>query len=186
MRTAAILCLSLFLAAAQAADVYRYSDPRTGVEFSDTPRPGAEKIVIPEARRVPRAAAPRPPPDAPPPSDVPTGVAVAYSEVKIVDPADQDTVRDNAGNLLVRVTTSPALQTKYGHRLQLLLDGSAAQTGTSTSFSLSGIDRGTHVLEARVIGVDGKPLAASSSVTFFLHRASKRFKKPTPPPTPRP
>jgi hypothetical protein len=181
MRSLALPCLWLAVVAADAAEVYRYVDPKNGVEFSDTPRPGAERLVLPESKRTPAVSPARPAPGAAP-SEAPAGATLAYAEVRITDPADQDTVRDNAGNLLVSVSTSPKLQTEFGHQLQLLLDGVAVETGNSTNFTLAGIDRGAHTLEARVLGAEGTPLASSPTVTFYLHRASKLFKKPLPRP----
>jgi hypothetical protein len=183
MRLTALLCMWLAMSAAGAAEVYRYVDPENGVEFSDTPRPGAERIVIPESRRSPSAPSALNP-GAPTSSDVPDGTAAAYDSVLITAPSDEETVRDNAGNLLVSVSTSPGLQSDYGHRLQLLLDGAPVETGTASNFALSGVERGAHTLEARVLGASGEPLATSPPVTFYLHRASLKFKKPPPRPKP--
>jgi len=180
MRVCALLLALLWIFPSGAAEVYRYVDPEHGVEFSDTPRPGAERIVIPEAQRAP--AIRTPPPAETAASDIPTGTAVAYEQVRITDPLDQETVRDNSGNMLVSVTLKPGLQAPFGHRLQLLLDGEPVSTGTATNFSLTGIDRGTHTLQAVVIGADDAPLASSPTTSFHLHRAAvKRTKPPAKP-----
>lgn len=186
MRLTTLLCMWLAMSAAGAAEVYRYVDPENGVTFSDTPRPGAERIVIPEARRVPAATVPDPARAPASTSDVPTGTAAGYTDVRITDPVDEDTVRDNSGNLIVSVATSPALQTEFGHRLQLLLDGAPVEIGTASNFALSGVERGSHTLEARVLGLDDAPLATSPAVTFYLHRASKLFRQPPSKPAPKP
>jgi len=179
MRVCALLLALLWMLPTGAAEVYRYVDPEHGVEFSDTPRPGAERIVIPDAQRAPAARLPSPAASAA--ADVATGTAVTYEEIRITDPVDQETVRDNSGNMLVSVTLKPGLQTPFGHKLQLLLDGEPVSTGTATNFSLTGIDRGTHTLQAIVLGADDAPLASSPTSAFHLHRAVKRKKPPAKP-----
>jgi hypothetical protein len=156
-----------------AAEVYRYVDPERGVEYSDMPRPGAERIFIPD----PPVAPPLNVRESPLPDDrianLPTGTALAYSEIAIADPLNEDTVRDNAGNLIVAVSLNPPLQAEFGHQLQLLLDGEVVASGTSSHMALNEVDRGTHTLQAVVLGVDGAVLTQSAVTTFHLHRMSK-------------
>lgn len=170
MRITAALLTLLLPSSLLAAEVYRYVDPERGVEYSDTPRPGAERIVIPDpsvapvVRTLPREVADDPV------ADPPTDTALIYVSIAITDPADQDTLRDNAGNLIVAVSLDPPLQVDFGHRLRLLLDGAVAEEGPSDHFALNEVDRGTHTLQAVVIGLDGEPLATSDVTTFYLHR----------------
>lgn len=169
-----LLILCLPLAAAQAAEVWRWSDSQGNVEYSDMPRPGAVRIELPEPRTLPPRA-PAASEDAPDETaDVATGNAVAYRELAITDPVDDDTLRDNGGNLIVSVALKPPLQTAFGHRLQLLLDGAVYRTGTVNNFALTELDRGTHTVQAVVLGIDDEPLMTSDPVTFHLHRTSIR------------
>ena len=173
MRTPAVLLTLLLLSSTlPAAEVYRYVDPERGVEYSDTPRPGAERIIIPDSPVAPvvRTLPPAAPDD--PAADPPTGAALSYVSLAIADPADQETLRDNAGNLIVAVSLDPPLQVDFGHRLRLLLDGEVAEEGPADHFALTELDRGTHTLQAVVIGPDGEPLASSAVTSFFLHRTS--------------
>lgn len=178
MRVTVLFLALLCMLPSVAAEIYRYVDPENGVEFSDMPRPGAERIVIPETQRAPAARLLPAAPAAPAAADVATGTAVPYEQVQITDPLDQGTVRDNSGNMLVSVALKPGLQVPFGHKLQLLLDGEPVSTGTAINFSLSGIDRGTHTLEAVVLGADDTPLASSPTTTFHLHRAVIQRKQP--------
>jgi hypothetical protein len=178
MRVAALFLACLCMLPSVAAEIYRYVDPENGVEFSDTPRPGAERIVIPDAQRAPATRLLPPAPAAPAVADVATGTAVPYEQVRITDPLDQETVRDNSGNMLVSVALKPGLQAPFGHKLQLLLDGESVSTGTAINFSLTGIDRGTHTLQVIVLGADDAPLASSPTTTFHLHRAVIQRKQP--------
>ncbi len=178
MRATLTLLLMLALPALQAAEAWRYRDAQGNVEYSDTPRPGAERIVLPEPMTVPsRVPALR---EAPPrvargsSADVATANAVAYTAIAITDPADDDTLRDNGGNLIVTVSVQPPLQQEFGHRMQLLLDGAVYATEAANNFALVELDRGTHTVQAMVIGVDDAPLAISEPVRFHLHRTSVR------------
>ena len=168
-----LLALSLS-AIVRAAEAWRSVDAQGNVEYSDTPRPGAVRIELPDPQpapvQLPADEGTAVPDDVA--TDEPTASAVAYSEIAIRDPANDDTVRDNGGNLIVSVTLKPRLQVGFGHQLRLLLDGSVYATGTSRNFALTEIDRGTHVVQAVVIGADGEPLATSAPVRFHLHRMS--------------
>lgn len=171
--TLLILCLSA--SPLSAAEAWRWVDAEGNVEYADTPRPGATRIELPEPMVVPAR-----PPVAQTPvldgtvADVATGTAVPYTAISITDPANEDTLRDNGGNLIVSVSLTPALQKAFGHRLQLVLDGDVVQTGTVQNFALTELDRGTHSVQAVVLGVDGAPLASSAVNTFHLHRTSLR------------
>ena len=51
--------------------------------------------------------------------------------------------------------------------IQLLLDGQRVRDELRTTrFSISGLEVGSHILEARVVGPEGKMLRRSKSVLF--------------------
>lgn len=177
MRTLiSVLLVFIVAQSSSAREAYRYIDPTSGVEYSDMPRPGAERITVPEPATAPALQVPISP--AKVRSDIPSGTAQPYLSLRIGDPADEETVRDNGGNVLVTVELRPALQTEFGHRLQLFLDGNAfADPGTATHFALTEQSRGTHTLQAIVLGIDGATLATSDTAQFYLHRTSRKHKK---------
>lgn len=172
-----LLVCCLPLPVSQAAEAWRSVDAEGNVEYSDMPRPGAVRIELPAPRvvlpRVPDAVEAEPPPVSGNATarEIPRN-AVAYSAIAIVDPANDDTLRDNGGNLIVSVSLEPPLQKQFGHRLQLLLDGEIYSTGAVSNFALTEIDRGTHTVQATVLGIDDAPLATSQPVSFHLHRTS--------------
>ncbi|MGE3775396.1 MAG: DUF4124 domain-containing protein [Gammaproteobacteria bacterium] len=174
--TLTLLLFCLPLSGPLAAEAWRSVDADGNVEYSDMPRPGAVRIPLPEPRTVP-ARVPEPVEDTMPATsgehaqELPRN-AVAYREIAIVDPADDDTLRDNGGNLIVSVSLKPALQKQFGHRLQLLLDGAVYATGAVSNFAITELDRGTHTVQAVVLGIDDAPLATSAPVSFHLHRTS--------------
>ncbi|MBI2800661.1 MAG: hypothetical protein HYX63_10340 [Gammaproteobacteria bacterium] len=158
-----------------AIDIYRSVDPERGVEYSDTPRPGAKHIVIEPALPTP---APSPngvvggklPAAAP---DAASTVPRAYQKIVITSPSDQETIRDNGGNILVSVQCLPALQTTFGHRMSLLVDAAPSEApGTATNFTLTNLFRGTHTLQAVVGDAAGHELLRSAVATIYVHRHS--------------
>jgi hypothetical protein len=96
-----------------------------------------------------------------------------YASVAIVQPANEETVHDNEGNVSVQVAVSPRLAP--GDRIVLLLDGRPVSQQPGTTLALSGVERGTHTLQAQVVDTNGATLAASQLVTFHMWQASRLF-----------
>lgn len=168
-----LLILSLSPSLTPAAEVWRWVNPQGNVEYSDTPRPGAERIELSEPTIVPPLSPTVATPAPPAPDTGQRGaVAIPYREIAIADPGNDDTLRDNGGNLIVSVRLDPPLQTDFGHRVQLLLDGTPYETAGISNFPLTGIDRGTHTLQAVVLDRSDQPLMSSEVVSFHLHRTT--------------
>lgn len=173
-------CLIFLLLAVQvpAAEVFRKPNQGDGVEFSDREGHAAERVAVPPAQvYTPPRPAVRLSPQAPaqPEPDIPQ----RYSAIEIVEPANEATVRDNNGEFDVAVELSPSLQTRFAHRVELLLDGSPqGEPAGQTTFHLSGLNRGTHTLQARVLGADGAVLGSSPPTVFHLHRKIIPPRKP--------
>jgi len=101
--------------------------------------------------------------------------ASAYVSIAIVQPANEATVFDNAGNVEVKVAASPALDFGAGDRIALLLDGPQAALQSTMQFRLSAVVRGEHTLEARIVDRNGSTVIASAPVKFQLWQASRLF-----------
>ena len=178
-----LLCvmLSACMASAPAA-VYRWVDAEGNVVFSDTPQDGAELIELGEPTIVPHEEfAPKPGAEEAAPD---TPQELPYEEVFIAAPENDATLR-NEPEIVVTVATEPALQTEFGHKVQLYMDGAAyGPPGETTQFTLTNLDRGTHRLAAAVLGISGRELARSDESVFHLHRTAVRKPKPKPPAKP--
>ncbi len=98
-----------------------------------------------------------------------------YRSIAVLLPADGETVFDNSGALVVDVAVSPALQATSGDQVRILIDGAAVAQEGRLSFQMSGVDRGSHTVEAQVVGKDGQVLITSAPVTFEMWQASKLF-----------
>ena len=96
-----------------------------------------------------------------------------YNTVRIIVPQVDVTVHDNEGNLDVSVEVSPPLRSDAGDHIVLLLDGRAVASGADLRVRLTGVDRGTHTLQAQVATADGALLLASPVTSFYMWRASR-------------
>lgn len=180
MRVSAVCLIFLVAALAQGAEIYRRADRGQGVEFSDKPDPSAERVILREPVVVP---IPGYPPSAPSAQQtrpaVKLNAASAYNELKVLEPADDATVRANDGTIAVQVLLSPPLQVELGHVLLLRFDGvEMPASNGGTSFSLIDVPRGTHELQAVVIASDGSPVMASAVSRFHLHRQTIEPRRP--------
>jgi len=168
-----------------SADVYRWVDEEGNVIFSDTPRAGAEKVEL-----KPTTIIPGKPLDTGMEESVANVVAVPlpYSSVTVVAPAADETLRDQQ-TVAVDVSTEPALQVDFGHKIQLYVDGAAFGAPTAAGhFSLPTVERGTHQLAAAVVDASGAELARSTTSVFHLHKtsiANRKTGKPTRPKAPK-
>lgn len=176
------IVIALLLMAASAAlhaqdKGYKVVRPDGTVEFSDQPTPGAQEITLPKAQSY---EAPPPPPPAPAVEPT-TPPGPPYSLLAIATPEPDQTLHNGETPVGVTVQVVPAL--RPGHRLVILLDGSEAASGAGTRYTLSGVERGSHVLVAQVRDGRGRVLMSSAPVTFHMRQHSVLFPKP-PAPTP--
>lgn len=181
MRSSLLLLLLLVSANAAAVTVYRSVDEHGNTVFSDYPEEGAKEVeVAPTPTYAPPP--PRAAPSAPKAGPSSTEPAPRYESVAITAPADEEGLRDNAGNVEVGVQSKPELART--HQFQLLLDG--APTGApfrGAGVRLTNVDRGTHTVQVQIVDDTDAVVAESSPVTFHLQRHSILFTPPaTPPP----
>lgn len=120
--TCALLCPIVALAPGLAAPatIYKSTDEKGRVIYSDEPRPGAVKIEIPTEPAgivpIPPGAAQVKPP--PPAEEMPP-----YRSLTIVAPADDAVLEYSGGWVNVFVSVDPALKVDRGHLVRLRLDG---------------------------------------------------------------
>lgn len=93
-------------------------------------------------------------------------------KLQIISPENNETIRDNAGNLTitVEITPPPAI----GHKAQLLMNGSPVRDlNGGGAVQLTSVDRGSHQLSLRITNSKGKVLATSKPTQMTLHRFSR-------------
>lgn len=162
-----LLCLLLALALSANAEIYSYVDAQGNRVFTD--RPGARAVETVNSRVV--NSMPAQPVPASAPRKVVREPAFSYRLLDIVQPELGATIRNNAGDLSVSVTSDPALLP--GHQYRLLIDGSPiAPDGSDSEYALRNIDRGSHQLVVAVIDEKGQMLQSSPPRTFHMMRTS--------------
>jgi hypothetical protein len=96
------------------------------------------------------------------------------TQVAILVPVQQDTIHDNSGTLAVKLKVEPPIDPEKGTSIRLLLDGKpAAPDSPGMNFTLQGVERGEHWLQALLIDRQGQTLSVSETVHFTMWQASK-------------
>ena len=97
----------------------------------------------------------------------------ALPTITITAPASEDTVHSNTGEVNVAVSVAPRLDP--GQSVVITLDDREVARGARQNVRLTGVDRGTHLLQAKLLDAQGNLLAESDVVTFYLWHASRLF-----------
>ncbi len=162
-----LLLATLFFLTSVSAGVYRSTDADGNIIYTDKPSPDAEEIRIDKVQTIPAG------PDdfeyTTPDNSADEG---DYTKLEIVSPENNHVFTGNTGDVTVSVVIEPELNTENGDRLILTMDGKKEADSTSTSFSFTNLDRGTHIVEVNVVNKDGKTLMKSAPVTFTMKRTS--------------
>jgi hypothetical protein len=148
---------------ATSTKIYVWRNDEGVLVFSDSPKPGAEEVEIKEPNNM---------------SSIDTSVLDLNPkvikedyEVEINQPAMNATIRDNTGSVYVAGRIKPIF--KRGLKIQLYLDDKPYKEPQPHSmFVLRNIDRGEHIIKMKLLNQQGKVIASSNPITFYMHRAS--------------
>lgn len=161
--------LLLFIVVAVQADVYRSVDKQGNISFSDTSTDNSEKVELKESFTYTPPTIVDSVDDEQVPDPVET--AVPSYAIVITSPNQNETVRENAGNVIVTSMISPELNIERGDKVIFSLDGSIKSTAQeANSYTFTNIDRGSHIAVVSVVDKNGKVLKSSKSVLFHLQR----------------
>jgi len=165
--------------------IYKTVDQYGNVVYTDVPpvnrqgQPDGEKVTVEPSNTYQPPVLSNPTPG---PTTTTTGASNYYSELAVVAPVEDATIRDNAGEVLIQAVVTPPL--RPDHRLLLVMDGAPTEVeAVDGVFELSNVDRGTHTAGARVVDGDGVVQIESPAVTFHLLRYALP-EAPTPSPKP--
>ena len=86
--------------------------------------------------------------------------SMKWTQSAIADLADEEAIRDNAGNLAISVSVQPALATAKGHRIQLFLNGAPVGEPPSGSTETARVPPS---INAAISGVISRRLVASQT-----------------------
>ena len=171
MRTRLLILISLVGSLALAGTVYKWVDENGVVHYSDQPHPAAQKVQVPPAQTYKEGsyapAAPTGPMASPPAAQS----AAAYQACVIAQPTNDQTF-SNIDALSIVVRTDPSI--RAGDQVFLMLDGQPLNGGkpTGTEFTLSPVDRGTHMVQAVVRDSAGGVMCQTPGITFNVHQTS--------------
>ena len=165
----------LFISLSVQAEIYKGTDPDDQTTYSDQPLPGSVIIPTPSPNTI---QMPKPEPRKP--VEKPAIEASPYTQFSIISPANNETIRDNTGNIPVSFLLEPDLDIKKGHRINVYLDGQiAVAKSAELALHVTNAGRGAHTINASVIDGKGKILISSNAITVHVKRFSIQHKKPT-------
>lgn len=154
---------------AAAAPVYRYVDPDGVVHYTDKPpTPDARPIELKPVQTVGSRPAPGETVTSPAGVTAPASPAAARIEVGIASPAADETLRGDDGRLPVSLILGSPIPDGGG--LLYLLDG-RAQNATpirALSFTMENVERGSHLIGARLVDSAGRELGAATPVIVHM------------------
>jgi hypothetical protein len=163
--------LLLSIAVSSTAAVYKWKKPDGSIIYSDQPpSKDAAPADLPAVQEIKIVPPPSPSPEESTPKRSSEPRTVEYTTLEITSPANDSTIRDNAGNVSVNLDLEPALQ--EGDSVSVMLDGKEIGKGRGTSVALSNVDRGTHTLQAVVKSASNSTRISSPSIIFHLQRIS--------------
>ena len=155
---------------AQAGPIYKTVDANGNTVYTDSP-PANQKSEEVDLPSITPLQIQTPQHYYQPPARKQNEPKADYSSLKIITPLSGTTIR-NTGDVAVAAKMDTGLLSN--HRFQLFLDGKKyGKKQRNSSFKLTGLDRGTHILEVAVVNGKGKKLESTSS-TVHIQKAIYR------------
>jgi hypothetical protein len=165
-RASLLAALWLMSVAAMAGTtVYKWVDEKGVTHYSDQPNPKAEKVEVQGAQSYESTS-----PSAPGASTPGTPQAT-YAQCAFSQPAPEENFQ-NTSTVTAQLQLEPGLL--VGHQVAVSLDGKRLtnQSPSTTTFILTGLERGTHSLSAVVLNSSGRAVCTAPAVTFHVHLPS--------------
>ena len=172
MRWLILLIVLAQTAMASEGEIYKWILPDGSIQYSDRPPvKGAQKVELkPLQTYSPPSISPAPSANTEAKRDDSDS---QYEMFAIATPADEEAIRDNAGNITITFDVSPKLV--GGHVIDVFMDGRKVSRSTGAAVTLSDVSRGAHRLHAVILTGNGTEVARTDTVTFHLKRASALF-----------
>tara|TARA_Y100000588_G_scaffold292235_1_gene311533 strand:+ start:382 stop:879 length:498 start_codon:yes stop_codon:yes gene_type:complete len=147
-----------------SAAVYKVINQDGTVSYSDKHQVGAEQIDVGTVQTYEALQL------SPLETKKQTSEFPGYETFHILSPLPNQTLRDNGGLVSISLSLSPALF--RDHILIVRMDGAELGSGRAMNFTLSNVDRGSHVLQGLITDKEGNLVSQTAAVTFHLHRTS--------------
>ncbi len=163
--------LTMLVCFTATAGIYKWVDKDGNIHYSDQEVKGAEQVELSKTITFTPTKT-----DTPTDTDTPPDELPAYSEISIVQPKMNETIRNNNGNVEVKIKVVEELSSQDS--ITLYLDGKEVRKGMhGTSTTLSQVERGSHTLRASVLDKNGVSLISSSSIIFHLKIETEKPKE---------
>jgi hypothetical protein len=171
LRRTFIAFLTILAAGVVMAQAYKWVDDDGVVHYSDRPREGAERIVLPQDTRR-RAPTPAPRSTATSSAAAATATETAptafkYESLTFISPAAEETLWNIESILNVSLSVEPALQA--GHQIRVYFNGEPRMV-SGTSFQIEEVYRGIHNLQAEIVDQTGKLMIRSRANRFYVQQ----------------
>ena len=158
--------MTVLFSQASLAEIYRWVDEAGNTIYSDKPHKDAEKVELPGIS----SYASKPVSKTANNNQNNAGEEQArYSVFKISQPANDATVRENSGRVVVLLELSPALLD--GDTVVFDIDGKIFKQKVP-QILFSNVDRGAHILKAYITDTQGKTVTPVVTSQFHMKRAS--------------
>ncbi|UTA48478.1 DUF4124 domain-containing protein [Simiduia sp. 21SJ11W-1] len=169
MRLIACLLLSLSMCASAGAEVYKTTDEKGRVIYTDTPTDKTEKVELKETNVTPGFDMSGESGNLHPKRRPKRDQAPAI-ELYIVSPAPETHLNPGDRDLTVSFETNRPLE--QGMRYQVLSNGTPmGNSSTDTVITIPEIHRGEHQISVIIYNEDQEVLAESEPVPVYVHRA---------------
>lgn len=169
MRVPVLVTLALF-SASLSAGFYKWVDSDGVAHYSDHPVEQAEELRIPGAGDRPGDSVTENNQETVQAGQEPQQTD-GYTQFEILDPEQNQTLRNDEGEVRVSMLLQPALQ--EGHKISLTVNGTPLETlNISTQLILREVPRGSHTLQATIVDVEGTPLISTPVVNFQMRKAA--------------
>lgn len=183
LKTLLIVCACLLVSGNAFAEIYRSIDESGNVIFTDRSGQGKDEtiIILPKSITIKNTAGGvgRERVEGLARINNEKGTAKPYTQFSIISPENDKPIRDNIGNVELNLSITPSLQIKFGHRVQIELDGELQKKRWAlNSVLMTNLDRGTHSLRAYIVDKSGEQLKASQPIIFHLQKFSRLNKRP--------
>jgi len=168
------IVMSLTPLSLASADVYKVTDDQGNITYTDTvpAEAAADRVQLPPVNKVPTLT----PAATTPPRSADTDLSPAfngYSFAALVSPLNDSLVHFDQSQVLAQLALTPELGAD--HRVQFYVDSSAFGPPVATSsLAITGLERGTHHISARVLSSQGAVLVIAKPVTVHVQRHFKR------------
>ena len=166
---ALLFTLMCVCSVASAATVYKWVDENGVVHYSDQPHPNAEKVPLKAPQTY--TAPPIPATPSQPARNAPQKPAQTYQSCVISEPTP-DQMFMITDTVTAGVTIQPAV--RPGDTAVVTLDGQRVPgvPASGGQFTISPVDRGTHVIQVTIQDSSGATICSSPPVTFHVHQPS--------------